>query len=79
MTGTAMYLAEPTTKEFVSIPSSMWWAFKVFLSGIPVTQPETVLGESFYVATRFIGLLLLGLLVGVVGNVFRVLLFAGKK
>ncbi len=79
ITGTAMYLVEPTTKEFISIPSSMWWSFKVFLSGIPVTQPVTMIGESFYVVTRFIGLLLLGLLIGVVGNVFRTLLFADKR
>jgi len=74
VTGTAMYLVEPGSKAFVSIPAGMWWSLKVFMAGIPVTEPVTQLGEFFFVATRFVGLLLLGLLVGVVGNVFRVLI-----
>jgi voltage-gated potassium channel len=78
ITGTVMYLVEPQLAAFSSIPAGMWWSFKVFLASIPVTQPVTVLGETFYVLTRFIGLMMLGLLVGVVGNVFRSLLM-GKK
>jgi voltage-gated potassium channel len=74
LTGTAMYLVEPGSEAFVSIPAGMWWSLKVFMAGIPVTEPVTQLGEFFFVLTRFVGLLLLGLLVGVVGNVFRVLL-----
>jgi voltage-gated potassium channel len=74
VTGTAMYLVEPTAAAFASIPAGMWWSLKVFMAGIPVTEPTTQLGELFFVLTRFIGLLLLGLLIGVVGNVFRVLL-----
>lgn len=69
--GTAIYLAEPTAAAFVSIPAGMWWALQVFLGGIPVSTPETTAGEVVYVLGRFIGLLLLGLLVGVVGNLFR--------
>lgn len=74
VTGTFMYVVEPTTAAFASIPAGMWWSLKVFMAGIPVTEPVTQLGEFFFVLTRFVGLLLLGLLVGVVGNVFRVLL-----
>ncbi len=74
VTGTAMYLVEPTTAAFVSIPAGMWWSLKVFMAGIPVVEPVTALGEFFFVLTRFVGLLLLGLLIGVVGNVFRVVL-----
>jgi len=74
VTGTLMYLVEPTTAAFVSIPAGMWWSLKVFMAGIPVVEPVTQLGEFFFVVTRFVGLLLLGLLVGVVGNVFRGLL-----
>jgi voltage-gated potassium channel len=77
LTGTAMYLVEPGSEVFVSIPAGMWWSLKVFMAGIPVTEPVTQLGEFFFVLTRFVGLLLLGLLVGVVGNVFRV--FLGSK
>ena len=78
VTGTAIYLVEPEMVAFSSIPAGMWWSLKVFMAGIPVPTPETQIGEVFFVITRFVGLLLLGLLVGVVGNVFRVLLM-GKK
>jgi voltage-gated potassium channel len=78
LTATAMYLVEPTTAAFVSIPAGMWWSLKVFMAGIPVVEPLTALGEFFFVLTRFVGLLLLGLLIGVVGNVFRVLVMGGK-
>lgn len=78
ITGTAMYLVEPGHAAFASIPAGMWWSLKVFMAGIPVTEPTTQLGEVFFVMTRFVGLLLLGLLIGVVGNVFRTVLL-GKR
>ncbi|MCA9354078.1 MAG: ion transporter [Candidatus Kaiserbacteria bacterium] len=71
ITGTAMYLAEPNLSAFASIPAGMWWSLKVFMAGIPVAEPQTDIGWVFFVITRFVGLLLFGLLVGVVGNVFR--------
>lgn len=74
ITGTAMYLTEPQLSSFASIPAGMWWSLKVFMAGIPVMEPQTDLGGIFFVLTRFIGLLLLGLLVGVVGNVFKVVM-----
>lgn len=79
VTGTLMYLIEPQNPSFQDIPAGMWWSFQVFLGSIAVTQPETTIGQVFHVITRFTGLLLLGLLVGVVGNVFRVLLMGGQK
>jgi voltage-gated potassium channel len=79
LTGTAMYLVEPTGAAFASIPAGMWWSLKVFMAGIPVATPETALGEFFFVLTRFTGLLLLGLLIGVVGNVFRLVLSGPSK
>ena len=78
VTGTAMYLVEGGQSVFVSIPAGMWWSLKVFMAGIPVVEPVTALGEFFFVLTRFVGLLLLGLLIGVVGNVFKVVIL-GKK
>lgn len=71
--GTAMYVFEPS-ETFASIPAGMWWSFKVFLASIPVDQPTTAIGDGLYVLTRFVGLMLLGLLIGVVGNVFRILI-----
>lgn len=79
VTGTLMYLVEGGQSAFVSIPAGMWWSLKVFLAGIPVVEPVTVVGEFFFVLTRFVGLLLLGLLIGVVGNVFRALVMGGRK
>lgn len=78
VTGTAMYLVEPHQTSFASIPSGMWWSLKVFMAGVPVAEPVTGLGEIFFVLTRFVGLLLLGLLIGVTGNIFRMLVI-GKK
>jgi len=71
--GTLMFIFEPS-ETFTSIPAGMWWAFKVFLGGIAVSVPVTEIGEVFYVLTRFTGMLLLGLLLGVVGNIFRLVL-----
>ncbi|MEZ4103860.1 MAG: ion transporter [Candidatus Paceibacterota bacterium] len=76
--GTLIYLTEPDTKSFASIPAGMWWSLKVFMGGVSVTVPDTQFGEVVYVATRFVGLLLFGLLVGVVGNIFRLLLLREK-
>ena len=79
VTGTAMYLVEPETTAFMSIPAGMWWSLKVFMAGIPVVEPVTALGEFLFVLTRFVGLLLLGLLIGVVGNVFGVVMVGKSK
>lgn len=78
-TGTLMYLVESTQPVFSSIPAGMWWSLKVFLGSITVPEPTTFLGETFYVLTRFVGLLLLGLLVGVVGNIFHSTMLSNKK
>lgn len=78
-TGTLMYLVEGGQSAFVSIPTGMWWSLKVFMAGIPVVEPATQLGGFFFVLTRFIGLLLLGLLIGVVGNVFKTLILGKNK
>lgn len=79
VTGTAMYLVEQNLPVFASIPAGMWWSFKVFMAGIPVVEPQTGLGETFFVLTRFVGLLLFGLLIGVVGNIFKVLVLGKGK
>ena len=48
------------------------------MGDVPPAVPMTVLGDVFYVSARFTGLLLLGVLVGVVGNIFREVLLARK-
>lgn len=78
-TGALMYVLEPSAGTFASIPAAMWWSLQVFLGGFSVAVPTTVAGEVGYVVTRFVGLLLLGLLIGMVGNIFRSLLFPDQK
>ncbi len=75
---TLLYVVEPAHSSFTSIPLAMWWSLKVFLGGIAVSAPETFWGEALLVAARFTGLLLLGLLIGVVGNVFKVMINGTK-
>ncbi len=76
--GTFMYLAEEQVGTIMSIPAGMWWSFKVFMGGIPVDTPLTMMGSILYVFARFVGFLLLGVLLGVVGNIFRTLLLSKK-
>ncbi|MDC1205505.1 ion transporter [Candidatus Pacebacteria bacterium] len=74
--GTTLYIVESTTEVFSSIPSGMWWALKVFVGSIPVEAPLTAFGSVLYVAARFVGLVLLGVLLGVIGNIFRQVLLS---
>jgi len=74
--GTVLYVIESSTAVFSSIPSGMWWSFKVFVGSIPVDAPLTALGSFVYVAARFVGLILLGVLLGVVGNILKQTLFS---
>lgn len=76
--GTLMYLAEEQVGTIMSIPAGMWWSLKVFMGGIPVDTPLTAFGAGLYVFARFVGFLLLGVLLGVVGNIFRALLLSQK-
>lgn len=76
--GTLMYVAEEQVGTILSIPAGMWWSFQVFVGGIPVDTPITAFGAGLYVFARFIGFLLLGVLLGVVGNIFRATLLSSK-
>lgn len=77
--GTALFVVEETAESFISIPASMWWSFKVFIGSIPVDAPLSALGGVLYVLARFCGLILLGILIGVVGNIFRATLLGERK
>lgn len=77
--GTLMYLIENSSSAFLSIPAGMWWSLKVFLGSVPVDLPATSFGAALHVLTRFTGMLLLGLLLGVVGNIFRAMLGDEEK
>ena len=79
LVGTVMYAVEGEAEAFKSIPLSMLWSFKVFLIGIPVAYPETVLGEVGHIIARVVGLLVFGVLINVAGNVVREYLFKSSK
>lgn len=74
LSGTLIYLFETGVEAFTSIPAGMWWSFQVFMGGIPVAEPLSALGGVVYVFSRFLGFILIGVLVGVVGNILRVML-----
>ncbi len=72
--GVAMYIVEGGNVDYESIPLSMLWALKVFLLGIPIEYPTTTGGEIVHIFARFIGLIVFGVLVGILGNIFKKLL-----
>ncbi len=80
--GGLMYIIEEGNSAFASIPLGMLWATKVVLGGLGGTSlaqvPVTALGETVAIFARFCGLLLLGLLIHVTGNVLRISLL-GKN
>ena len=77
--GTLLYFVEGSNDSFQSIPHGMYWTFKVFVGGLPVDAPHSVAGQVIHVATRFVGLLVFGVLIGIIGNIFRHFLLGTKK
>jgi voltage-gated potassium channel len=66
-----LHVFEPLHSPFSSMPVGMWWTFGVFTGDTPGSMPVGGAGEIIYVLGRFVGLLLLGALVGVSGNIMR--------
>ena len=77
--GTLVYLAEGDAQAFASIPLGMLWALKVFLIGLPIEYPDSAWGQVVHIIARFVGLTVFGVLVGVVGNIFRQSMFGSSK
>lgn len=73
--GTLIYVAESDAPHFSSIPLGMIWAAKVTMGGVAQHMPDTVWGELITIGARFTGLALLGLLISIVGDTVRRLLF----
>lgn len=61
--------------EFESIPLAMVWSAKVIMGGVPQHMPATVWGELVTIGTRFFGLLLFGLMISIMGNTLKKILF----
>lgn len=71
-----IFIIEDST--YWSIPAGMYWAFSVFLGGLPAPIPPGTIGTAIFVLTKFCGMALFGLLVGVIGKMFNQLIL-GKK
>ena len=52
----------------------MIWSIKVLMGGVPQYHPETILGEFIVIFTRFFGLVLFGLLIGLISKVTKKIL-----
>jgi voltage-gated potassium channel len=65
--------------EYWSVPGGMFWAFSVFLGGLSVEVPPGAIGVSLFVAAKFLGMALFGLLVGVAGKIFNEILLGNTK
>ena len=70
--GTLMYIVEAPRDHLDSIPAGMMWAAEALVGGsITGYYPHTMSGYLVSILARFIGLVLLGVLISVVGNVIR--------
>lgn len=77
VTGAVIYITD-IDSSITSIPAGMLWSLKIFM-GVGVAEPATGWGLTIYIFTKFVGYLLLGLLIGVSGNILQEFLFGGKK
>lgn len=76
--GVALHIISDDSSIYSSIPSGMFWAFSVFLGGLPAPVPAGSAGLWLFVIAKFCGMALFGLLVGVVGKLFNQWIL-GKK
>jgi len=77
--GTAIFALEAANPNFKNIPLGMLWAAKPLLGGIAQEMPLTAAGELVAIFARFTGLVLFGLLIAIVGNSVRTLLFGSSN
>jgi voltage-gated potassium channel len=77
--GTMIWFFEGGRVEFSNIPYAMIWSSKVLLGGVSQTMPQTVAGEIVVIVTRFVGLILFGLLISIVGGSVKRLLLGTKE
>lgn len=73
--GTIIYIVEGGHENFASIPLGMLWAMKPLLGGLAQAEPVTWVGELVAICARFTGLILFGLLLAIVGNMVKRILF----
>ena len=76
--GVILHLFILEENVYWSIPAGMYWAFSVFLGGLPAPIPPGTYGTAIFILTKFCGMALFGLLIGVIGKMFNQLIL-GKK
>jgi voltage-gated potassium channel len=76
--GVALHAFVSTEESYWSVPTAMYWAFSVFLGGLPAPIPEGTAGTTIFIITKFCGMALFGLLVGVVSKIFNQLILGSK-
>lgn len=77
--GTALYSLSVEGAMSSSIPAGMFWAFAVFLGGLPAPIPEGNAGLTLFILTKFCGMALFGLLIGVISKMFNQLILGKGK
>lgn len=77
--GSLFYIIEHGHAYAKDIPSAMYWVFLIILGGIPYEQPHTTLGHIVLIATRFLSLILLGLVVSLTATMVRKALIGSEK
>jgi voltage-gated potassium channel len=73
--GILAFFAQGSQSVFVTIVDSIVWTSKVLLGGAPAEVLHTTAGEVLTIVARFVGLLLFGLLLVIVGGVLKKLFF----
>ncbi len=76
--GSGMYLSEGGQPPFTSIPASMFWIAYIIFGGDAQVLPSTALGTGIELAARFIGIILFGFLIHIVGSVINNALLGRK-
>lgn len=77
--GSLLFLFEGHQPYAKDLPTSIFWAFKAVLGGLPYQQPETTAGIVVLVLARFASMILLGLMLGLVGTLTRKALIGSEK
>lgn len=78
--GSLAYIFEHGNPEFANIPLSMLWVLETLLGGsISSVVPQTYGGIITFMIGRFIGYILLGFLIHIVGSVISHVLLGNKE
>jgi voltage-gated potassium channel len=79
LSATMIWLFEGDRTVFDNIPIAMLWSSKVVLGGVPQEMPQTIAGELVVIGTRFVGLILFGLLISITGASVKRILLGTRK